>query len=282
MLFKRLSAWIKDAEGEALPEYQTREIDENTVECWIPSIEGTSFQIEFGAEKDARPTYDVYCAPYLDGIKCSCSMLSAEKIAKGDTRIKRGHFSANSVFRPYCFGKRKLTDNEDIAPLSREVQKDLNAIRVELNWGHIGQPTPLLCDDIPDAKPLHEKMAKKGHSGSAELGKPTAKQPNGWSNFKLDPNVRSLTFVFRYASQDWLQAREITPYSQQSRSSSTPERGTKKRPRSATPDVIDIDDLETDDDEIVVVKHLIPAPVVQKKKPRRVKDEDGVRPKLEL
>lgn len=57
---------------------------------------------------------------------------------------------------------------------------------------------------------------------------------------------------------DWLQAREIIPSSQQGGSSSSPEpQSSKKRTRSATPDAIDLDDLETDDDEIIIVKHMV-------------------------
>lgn len=32
MILNKLSAWVTDANGTALPEYQTREIDNNTIE----------------------------------------------------------------------------------------------------------------------------------------------------------------------------------------------------------------------------------------------------------
>ncbi|KAF8599290.1 hypothetical protein BDV93DRAFT_526234 [Ceratobasidium sp. AG-I] len=284
MILEEISAWITDAGGEALTEYQTNEIDENTIECWIPSSEGTNFQIRWKAEKDDQPTHAIRTTPYLDGVRCGAVIARTEKVAKGATGTLRGHPGENSMLRLYCFGKRKLTDDEDIAPLSCEAQEDLNTIKVVFQWGHAGRRlSQARYLTVPDTKPLHEKMAKKGHSGSAELGELTQGERKNWAKFKADPSFQPLTFVFRYASQDWLQAREIAPCSQQPRSSSSPEPGrTNKRPRSATPDVIDIDDLGTDDDEIIVVKHLVsPAPVIPNKKPRKAKDED-VKPKLEL
>lgn len=128
-------------------------------------------------------------------------------------------------------------------------------------------------------------MAKKGHSGSAEFGELVPDPGRRALNYSFNPspNWKPVAFVFRYATQDWLQAREIIPFSQKSGGSSSPESSpTKKRARSATPEVIDIDDLETDDDEIVVVKHMVPAPTTSNKKPRKVKDEEDVKPNLVL
>lgn len=285
MIFKKLSAWITDDEGEALPEYQTREIDENTIECWIPSTEGANFWIRWKPERDPQRGHDLRCRPHLDGISCSGTYITARRIARKENGTLKGHVCGKLMVQPYCFGKRKLTDNENIAPLSREIQKDLNTIQAKLQWGHVGSDCSPAYKKIPESRPLHEKMAKKGHSGSAGLDKPKLDPglATGWSFFEPTPSLQPITFVFRYAPQDWLQAREIIPSSQQSGSSSSPEpNSTRKRARSATPEVIDIDDLETDDDEIVIVKHMVPAPTASNKKPRKVKDEEDVKPDLGL
>ncbi|KAJ1310814.1 hypothetical protein OPQ81_009334 [Rhizoctonia solani] len=72
--------------------------------------------------------------------------------------------------------------------------------------------------------------------------------------------------MFCYAPEDWLRAREIIPRSPEPEFRD--DKRTMKRERTTTPDIIDIDDLETDDDEIQIVKHMIPAPVPPNKRQR--------------
>lgn len=260
-------------------------IDDNTIECWIPSTEGTNFQIWWKAEKNARIGLDLWCNLYLDGIQHQCSFLLAKDIAEEGIGRKRGQPYGDSLIRLYCFGKRKLTDDETIVPLNSVLQTDLNTIQTMLSWGNTSPPRPWAPPKILEAKPIHEKMAKKGHSGSAELGKLVLdpSHPVVSRSFNPIPGSEPVAFVFRYASQDWLQTRGIIPPTQKSEDSASSEADpTKKRARSATPDVVDIDDLESDDDEIVIVKHLVPIPTSSNKRPRKVKDEGDVQSKLEL
>ncbi|KAF8599292.1 hypothetical protein BDV93DRAFT_609406 [Ceratobasidium sp. AG-I] len=286
MLFKRLSAWITDKQGMALPEHQIRIIDDNTIECWIPSEEGTKFEISWKAEKDVQPGLDLRCAVYLDGIAHNGSFTRATGVANGRIGTKQGQTCGDSLIRPYTFGKRKLTDDETIAPLGLEVEKDLNTIRLELSWGRVGPPRlwePR--DGDVETKPLHEKMAKKGHSECAELGKPVADPRSlGVSYpFHAIPDSKPVAFIFRYASQDWLQAREIVPFSQNTKVCYSPKSSsTNKRPRIDTPDIIDIDDLESDEDDVVVLKHLAPVTTPPHKRPRKMKGEWDAQPKLGL
>ncbi|KAF8599291.1 hypothetical protein BDV93DRAFT_526235 [Ceratobasidium sp. AG-I] len=285
MIIGKVSAWITDSGGSPLPEYQTKKIDEYTLECWIPSAEGTNFEIRWGAEKDAYPKLDLDCQPRLDGVKYSGRTLLARSIAKGKSGRRNGVSCAESLIRLFQFGKRELTYREDVASPSHDVREELNTIRMELSWGHADEPKPLLSySKIPERKPIHERVAKKGHNASAELGNPTFSQPRRrvTYHFNRDKTLRPLVFLFRYASEDWLQAREIIPSSQVPKKPSSPQpKPTKKRARSGTPDIIDIDDLETDD-EVVVAKRMAPAIIPSNKRPRKVKDGEETQPKLEL
>ncbi|KAF8599289.1 hypothetical protein BDV93DRAFT_609403 [Ceratobasidium sp. AG-I] len=284
MILKKVSAWITNADGFELPEYQMKEINEDTVECWIPSTEGTNFKIRWKSEKGIQPEFDLRCSPFLDGIRTSGGRLRAQHILRGAYKEKIGCSIGESSIQLYRFGKRLLTDREDIAPLT-EAHEDLNTIRLELEWGKTVKTTILKPIKPLETKPIHERMANKGHSGSAELAPPTNRPRTIKCNFSFTPrpHLQPLVFIFRYASEDWLQAREIIPLSQLSRNSCLPEsKPIKKRARSGTPDIIDIDDLETDDDEVVVVKPMAPVMAPANKRPRKIKDEADAQPKLEL
>ncbi|KAG9093738.1 hypothetical protein FS749_013832 [Ceratobasidium sp. UAMH 11750] len=144
---------------------------------------------------------------------------------------------------------RILTDQEDIAPSHGGPREDLNVIRLTFRWGFAGQTKIRTSFPLPKENgPIHEKAAKKGHTGSAGLGSITSikHQPRSCA-FEPDPELDPVVFIFRYAPEDWLQARGIIP----------DEHSSQKRDRDATPDIIDIDDLETDDDDVMVVKHLV-------------------------
>ncbi|KAF8599288.1 hypothetical protein BDV93DRAFT_547007 [Ceratobasidium sp. AG-I] len=284
MILKKVTAWITDADGFELPEHQTKEIDENTIECWIPSTEGTNFRIRWKSEKGVQSKLDLRCTPYLDGVSVSGRSLKAKSIKRGEYREMIGRSTGESSIQLYCFGKRQLTDCEDDAPLT-EAYEDLNTIRLKLRWGTGIRTAKSTCNEPLKPKPIHERMAKKGHSGSAELSAPIDRPRRARYNvdFTPEPDLEPLVFIFRYAPEDWLQAREIIPPSQLSKNSSSPEPKTfKKRARSSTPDIIDIDDLETDDDEVILVKHMAPVVTPPNKRRRKAKDEQDIKPKLEL
>ncbi|KAG8742131.1 hypothetical protein FRC10_002001 [Ceratobasidium sp. 414] len=120
--------------------------------------------------------------------------------------------------------------------------------------------------------PIHEKAAKKGHSGSVGLGGTTNIDRRPFTcSFEPALGSEPVVFIFRYAPEDWLHARGIIP----------DEYLSQKRDRDVTPDVIDIDDLETDDDDVIVVKHLVPAPVTPGNKRQKIEHDDDAKPQLE-
>jgi hypothetical protein len=83
---------------------------------------------------------------------------------------------------------------------------NLNTIRVEFIWGRRGISKPGSHFINPkDIGPIHERAAKKGHAGSAGLGKTVTAPPVYQAKFDPEPNIKPRTFIFRYGSQGmWL------------------------------------------------------------------------------
>ncbi|KAG9121315.1 hypothetical protein FRC07_002757 [Ceratobasidium sp. 392] len=274
MILNDLSASIHIPEGEQLPELQTKKVNNNTIECWIPSTDGANFEIVYKSPNNARPNLSISCRPRLDGVDFLGNMLTAERVALGKSGKCRGQVTSTSSMRLFAFGKRLLTDNEAVAPSNGSSQKDLNIIQVKLLWGTAGVPTPQTYFEVPKENgPIHEKAAKKGHTASAGLGnssnlecKPTCR------HFEPSNLIEPLVFIFRYAPEDWLQAQGIMPSKTLS---------SQKRGRDPTPDIIDIDDLESDDDSVIVAKYLVPVTTSSSNKRQKVKDQDQVKGKQE-
>ncbi|KAG9120044.1 hypothetical protein FRC07_004625 [Ceratobasidium sp. 392] len=185
-----------------------------------------------------------------------------------------GQATSPSTVRLFSFGKRVLTDKEDNLNSDSNLG-ELNTIRLHFYWVYEGKWRPKTAFSIPRAHgPINEKVAKKGHAGSAGLGDTTTAIGGRYAtcSIRLVAGVKPIKFIFHYAPEDWLQAREIVPLTSSS----------LKRERSTTPDVIDIDDLETDDDEVTIVKHMAPVPLAPASKRRKIKNEDDTKPKPEL
>ncbi|KAG9120045.1 hypothetical protein FRC07_004626 [Ceratobasidium sp. 392] len=275
MILNGLSASIH-SRGEQLPEYQTNEVDDNTIECWIPSTEGVNFEISYKVlSNNAQPNLAVRCRPQLDGVDYQGNIMVSQRIALGMSGECRGQVTGASSIRLFAFGKRLLTDREDVAPSKGSSHKDLNTIRATLQWGTAGTSIPQTHFEAPKENgPIHEKAAKKGHAGAAGLGNSSSlvNKPMQVTFFRPVDDRKSLVFVFHYAPEDWLQARGIIP----SRNPTS-----KKRDRDSSPDVIDIDELESDDDDVIIVKHMAPVPSAMVAKRRKIKAEDDIKPELE-
>ncbi|KAG8742130.1 hypothetical protein FRC10_002000 [Ceratobasidium sp. 414] len=178
--------------------------------------------------------------------------------------------------RLFSFGRRTLTDREDIAPSTGGLQEELNSIRLTITRGRVTQLGPKKDFTVPkENKTIHEKVAKKGHEGSVGLGD-TVKinyQPMVAVGFEPVRGVKPVVFIFRYGPEEWLQARGIIPCENPT---------SLKRERDPTPDLIDIDDLESDDDDgVTIVKHLVPVAVAPSNKRRKIKGEPDIKPELE-
>ncbi|KAG8709682.1 hypothetical protein FRC09_000521 [Ceratobasidium sp. 395] len=276
MILDNISAWISASSGEKLPEYGMKQIDETTVECWIPSTEGTNFEACFDVPPSIRPDFSFGCSLRLDGIDFSGRVIPRLLRTRGRRKVQvKGQSTGPSTMRLFSFGTRVLTDKADHLPPGKcGLQGELNTICLKLQWGHESQLRQQNSFFVPkEHGPIHEKMAKKGHAGSAGLGSVTTTAIGSrlTCNFRPAFELKPLKFIFHYAPQDWLQAREIIPQA----------RPSVKRERDTTPEVIDIEELETDDDEVVIVKHMAPVPLVPVKKRQRLESENDVKPKLE-
>ncbi|KAL5640714.1 hypothetical protein ACGC1H_001258 [Rhizoctonia solani] len=283
MIFEKhgLLVQIMDSEDNALPEYQVEETADDTIQCWIPSTEGNDFKIRYEIVSILHAGHDLRTIPFLDGVQMSGLATPETRLFEGYSYQHYRQLTGNSTARLYEFGKRTLTDSDDCAKLDESILKDLNTIKLKLSWGHQGESVPYAHSAPQEIGTIHEKAAKKGHSGAAKLGKvisvPTVSTTVG---FTPAETIALVTFVFNYAPEGWLRARDIIPRDSQEPESQDNRRNILKRERSTTPDIIDIDDLETDDDEIQIIKHMVPASVANNKR-QRVDRRDAAKPKNE-
>ncbi|KAL5640713.1 hypothetical protein ACGC1H_001257 [Rhizoctonia solani] len=271
MIFKKheLSVWITDSGKNELPEYQLREISDDTIQCWIPSTDGANFQIRWKLVQKLHPEYDICATPYLDGVRMTGAVRRKERLFEGYSTKHSKEHTGGFTARLYEFGNRTLTDDDCSKP-PQSLLENLNTIRLTFKWGHHEGTSlqPIKTFHVPhELEPIHEKAAKKGHPGAAKLGKTVAISTISNSvRFVESKSIKSVSFVFRYAPLAWLQARDIIPRSPESEPQRT--HITLKRERSITQDIIDVDELETDDDEIQIIKHMIPAPIISNKRQR--------------
>ncbi|CAE6418816.1 unnamed protein product [Rhizoctonia solani] len=260
-----ISAWITDSEGTPLEEYQVQETVDGTIQCWVPSIEGTNFKIQWEVIGKPHPELDLCAFPYLDGVKLTGGVLYQKDIVRKETGQLSKESTGTSSARLYEFGRRVLTDKDTGMKLDNSATKRLNTIQVDFAWGRGGDSKlkKRFGEKYEDIGPIHEKTAKKGHAGAAKLGKTVSIDRATHCSFYPNKTIRQTTFVFCYAPEDWLRAREIIvdtpePDTQEPQS-------TQKRARSKTPETLNVDELDTDDDEVQFIKHLVPVPIATKR-----------------
>ncbi|KAG9105272.1 hypothetical protein FRC07_009432 [Ceratobasidium sp. 392] len=292
MIYKNLSAWITDSQGNQLKELQQKDVDDQTAECWIPSEEGANFQIMWQAVRNFEPRLGLRCSVRLDGRGITSRWIPPEKIARGIPGKKEGMTVGPGSKRLFVFSRQSITDSIQIVPnvpLDRDelaspngsVNTNLGVIRVTLDWVRTTKITRVHRYMKPEEPGLlHERAAKKGHCTTAALGDvvPSPRPKSNKSFQKVDAGLPPVVFVFRYGPRDWLMAKDIipnepaqpSPSRKRDASESKPVRPSKKLKREPSPapttiasrsqsgtfdpsDVIDIDDLESDPDSDVVV-----------------------------
>ncbi|KAH7317528.1 hypothetical protein B0J17DRAFT_686751 [Rhizoctonia solani] len=221
MLLKPLGlrVYITDTAGNPLPEYHEKQTKEDSIECWIPSSEGTNFQIHWEILNRTPTTAecDTCAVPYFDGVK-----LKGKIATSGKNRGKLyGHPVGSDSIRLYQFGKRKFTDEEDIDFSNTTPVEDLGTIRLVIGWG---QKVPKkhtshsFKDPDPASGTVNEKLAKKGFWDVAGLSPATGSRRQTFYNF-VKKDATSGNFLFRYASEDVLKAQGIIPTVPKSESS---------------------------------------------------------------
>ncbi|CAE6408202.1 unnamed protein product [Rhizoctonia solani] len=198
-----LRVYITDTTGTPLPEYQEKQTKDDSIECWVPSTEGTNFQIHWEMLNRTATTVDCdTCAiPYFDGIK-----LKGKIATNGKNRGKLyGHPVGPDSIRLYQFGKRKFTDEEDNGLSSNATSvEDLGTIRVVIDWGQKvpkGHTSRSFKDTDPASGTVNEKLAKKGFWDVAGLGPSTGSRRQIFYNFVEKKDALSGNFLFHYASE---------------------------------------------------------------------------------
>ncbi|KAG9121314.1 hypothetical protein FRC07_002756, partial [Ceratobasidium sp. 392] len=205
MILDGISVWISTTWGEKLPEYEIKQVDETMVECWIPSTEGTNFEIRVDVPTTVRPGLSLICKPWLDGINYTGKvLLNTRRVRQGMHGFHiRSQPTGPFTTRLFSFGKRALTDMEDYMAAQAGVQETLNTIRLQAEWGDAGQLQARTAFLLPrEHGPIDERLVKKGHTGSAGLGTTTMATTKNHSKrrtFLAAPELKPLVFVFRYA-----------------------------------------------------------------------------------
>ncbi|CAE6418798.1 unnamed protein product [Rhizoctonia solani] len=262
--FQGITACVADSEGRVLPECGLKLLVDNRIECWIPSIEGANFKIVWRVPYfNSQSFVELAIHPFLDGVPMGATIWAMPNLLLGLTGELGDHPTGPSTTRLYQFGKRVLTDRDDVPTLSNSQLNYLNTIVATFVWGIRGMPQVMHYTNPGELAPIHEKSVKNGHS----------------YGFYPDVTLNPTIFIFRYAPRDWLQARDIIPLPP--RILARPQLG-PKRQRSFSSDVIDIGELQTNDEDTVTSKRLIPASVAPRKRQRAEKyEESDVKPKVE-
>ncbi|KAG8734393.1 hypothetical protein FRC11_002335 [Ceratobasidium sp. 423] len=208
---------IKDwDEGEV--EMQVAIVDSTGMfldECWIPSVEGETFEIQwFASGPNSYSKLDVRATPYLNGIEVDCGILSADEWAQGNWGWLDGHQVGADMSRPFQFGRLELTDSDD--PAVSAHSEDPYTIRVKLEWGrsrpqklnHRASRHSFNCPEI--LKLLRKQEALAGNFTSVILGEPVPSEVVlETHNFRRKRDLQPAEFVFHYGPADWLQANGI-------------------------------------------------------------------------
>ncbi|CAE7139392.1 unnamed protein product [Rhizoctonia solani] len=216
MLLKSLGlrVYITDAEGTPLPEYQEKQTKEDSIECWVPSIEGANFQIHWEITDSVSATTgcDSCAIPYFDGVRLKGKIASSGK----NTGRLYGYPVGPTTIRLYQFEKRQFTDEEDTILTNEISTEDIGTIRLKVVWGQEVQKrrAPYYCNNTdPTPGPIHEKMAKKGCWDAARLGPITdaTGRQQTFCKFIKNKEIVPGNFLFRYAAKDVLEAQGIIP-----------------------------------------------------------------------
>ncbi|CAE6381432.1 unnamed protein product [Rhizoctonia solani] len=256
-----LRVCITDTSGSPLPEYQAVQTKDDTIECWVPSIEGANFQIHWEV-LDRTPMTAGCCScatPYFDGVKLKSKIAPS---GKNKGRLY-GHPVAPSTIRLYQFGKRTFTDEEDTSVANAVAVEDLGTIRLQVEWGQSirKEKRTLRRFTEPTPGPVHEKLAKKGFWDSARLGQTAEIYMPAFGKFVKKEEATAGNFIFHYASEEFLQAQGIIPLVPKLESSvksesvvkpESPETGLgRKRTRAASSEATGSGAVEDDIEEVL-------------------------------
>ncbi|CAE6464327.1 unnamed protein product [Rhizoctonia solani] len=285
MIYNDLLVSITDPQGNPLEEFKQTSVAENSVECWVSSNEGSGFQIHWQPIRNFKTGLGLDCSIKLDGKKVSHGSLEPNSISRGLPGKNTGMTVAKGIKRYYVFGRHNTTDRDDLASPDNTGRELMATIQVTLAWVKYRRSRPRRRSYRTLEEPgfVHERAVKKGHLDVATLGAPVHKRCSTSKRYvrdRVDAGFPNVVFLFRYGPRGWLEAKDIITterplVTQDSKPKSAI--GSAKKEREATttrsiaetlrssssttrrgqdgrqPDVIDIDELDSDSDSDVIV-----------------------------
>ncbi|CAE6489738.1 unnamed protein product [Rhizoctonia solani] len=199
-----LRAWVVDSERRPLPHFNHRRIAPHTIESWIPSTAGESFSIYFNGRNKSpgQDVLDIHAVAELDGrLKLDGVILPAAQRAAGQVGGILDQPVSEGKARPLKFGKLRVTDEDDEGNRGEHV----NIIKVRLEWGRFREIHVLDKFRNPTNRgTAHEHAVKDGNSASTILGRKMDSPVVSLCKFEPDERFEPQTFIFRYASREWL------------------------------------------------------------------------------
>ncbi|EUC61149.1 hypothetical protein RSOL_384390 [Rhizoctonia solani AG-3 Rhs1AP] len=191
--------------------------------CFVASSEGERFEVIWWPEDpDAIPDkyrrLDLRATVYIDGVLVEQRVLKACEWHKGQHGWMEGQQVDKYSARHFRWGQRELLDGNPEASI--DLNQDLNTIRVVVEWGTAPPGGRSRQARIAPRKwnPVKARLSetKLGNTSAVVLEDP-APFVNGTPDRPLfrrvpESKLPSLTFTFRYASEDWMAASGIKLY----------------------------------------------------------------------
>ncbi|KAF8623539.1 hypothetical protein AX15_006315 [Amanita polypyramis BW_CC] len=212
LMHREFSAWIV-VDGKELPEYLVAlDIEANRISCWIPGEEGQPFSVHW---KDHGGKVDTCSYITLDGFTVPGRFLFRE-----GTACREGVRTSRTAERPFIFQKV----HEDITPTAQAAAAvGMITLRVKRITRVASQPANAL-QALPHAV-LGKRKAGDLCIGFGEETPAFEQYSSTWSvmPYEKDDSPSKtpktyVSFVFRYRTREFLEARGIIPESEKSNS----------------------------------------------------------------
>ncbi|CAE6488937.1 unnamed protein product [Rhizoctonia solani] len=210
-------AAIATPEGELYSTSDPSRLCPGHWKCWVASAEGERFEvIWWPVQPKAIPIEHknlvLRATVYIDGVEVEQGILKPRDWLAGRHGWINGQQADSSTLRHFQWGSRELLDDKN-KPKKKIDPKNLNTIRVVVEWGT--QPR-LRTRKIPIAQrnwsPVRARPSdiKFDNMSAATLGdsSPHKADPRR-PPFRPAPGLNPRTFLFQYASEDWIETQGI-------------------------------------------------------------------------
>ncbi|CAE6419402.1 unnamed protein product [Rhizoctonia solani] len=199
-----LRAWVVDSKGRPLPFFNLRRIAPEVIETWIIAVSGERFAIYFNGRNQSpeQEVLDIHAVAEFDGLrKLDGVILPSTQRAQGYVGGMLDQPARKGKSRPLKWGRLRLIDDDE----NSNDSEHMNTIEVTLQWGRFNELRILDKFTKPEnRRTAHERAVKNGNSTSTILGGKVDSPVARLCRFEQDNRFKHQTFVFRYASQEWL------------------------------------------------------------------------------